>query len=148
MNYFFLLLAFLIGISNAVQGGVNSQLRLATQNPLLSSVISFGTGFIGLVFCYTIFNKDPFPSLETFRNITWWKWMGGLLGAFYIVTVIFIIKDIGPANMICLVIAGQLVAGVLMDHFGLMGFPIHTVNTWRILGIGLIVGGVVLVLKN
>ncbi len=148
MNYFFLLLAFLIGISNALQSGVNAELRLATQNPLLSSVISFGTGFFGLVFCYLIFNKDPFPTLETFKNISWWKWMGGILGAFYIVTVIFIVRDIGPANMLCLVIAGQLVMGVLMDHFGLMGFPVHTINVWRILGIGLIVGGVVLVLKN
>ncbi len=148
MNYFYLFLAFLIGVANSIQSGVNSQLRIDTKNALLSSVISFGTGFLALIICYLFFNKEPIPSLENFKNISWWKWMGGLLGAFYIVTVIITVRDIGPANMLCLIIAGQLVAGVLIDHYGLMGFPVHTINTWRIVGVGLIVGGVYLILKN
>lgn len=148
MNYFFLLLAFLIGVSNTFQSGINSQLRFATQNSILSSIISFTTGLSLLVLCYAVFNKEPIPSFDTLKNISWWKWLGGACGAFYVLTVIFIVKDIGPANLLCLIIAGQLVAGVLIDHFGWVGFAIHPINSWRILGIGLIVGGVVLVLKN
>ncbi|MFN8344827.1 MAG: DMT family transporter [Spirosomataceae bacterium] len=148
MNYFFLLLAFLIGVSNTFQSGINSQLRFATQNSILSSIISFTTGLSLLVLCYAVFNKEPIPSFDTLKNISWWKWLGGACGAFYVLTVIFIVKDIGPANLLCLIIAGQLVAGVLIDHFGWVGFAVHPINSWRVLGIGLIVGGVVLVLKN
>lgn len=148
MNYFFLLLAFLIGVTNTFQSGVNSQLRLATQNPILSSIISFVTGLSGLLLCFLLFNKEPIPPLESFKNITWWKWLGGVFGAFYVLTVIFIVKEIGPANLLCLIIAGQLVAGVVIDHFGLVGFVVHPINAWRILGISLIMGGVWLVLKN
>jgi transporter family-2 protein len=148
MNYFFLLLAFLIGVTNTFQSGVNSQLRLATQNPILSSIISFVTGLSGLLICFVLFNKEPIPPLESFKNITWWKWLGGAFGAFYVLTVIFIVKEIGPANLLCLIIAGQLVAGVVIDHFGLVGFVVHPINAWRILGISLIMGGVWLVLKN
>ena len=50
--------------------------------------------------------------------------------------------------MLCLIIAGQLVAGVLIDHFGWVGFAVHSINAWRVLGIALIMGGVWLVLKN
>lgn len=148
MNYFFLLLAFLIGVTNTFQSGVNSQLRVATQNPILSSIISFATGLSALLICYLLFNKETIPSVETFKNITWWKWLGGIFGAFYVLTVIFIVKDIGPANLLCLVIAGQLVAGVLIDHFGWVGFSVHPINAWRVLGIALIMSGVWLVLKN
>ncbi|RDB07153.1 DMT family transporter [Runella aurantiaca] len=148
MNYFFLLLAFLIGVTNTFQSGVNSQLRLATQNPILSSILSFVTGLCVLLVCYLLFNKDAIPSFETFRSISWWKWLGGVFGAFYVLTVILIVKEIGPANLLCLIIAGQLVAGVLIDHFGWVGFAVHPMNIWRIFGIGLIIVGGVLVLKN
>ncbi|AXE18852.1 EamA-like transporter family protein [Runella rosea] len=148
MHYFFLLLAFLIGVTNTFQSGVNSQLRLATQNPILSSILSFATGLCVLLVCYLLFNKDAIPSFETFRSISWWKWLGGVFGAFYVLTVILIVKEIGPANLLCLIIAGQLVAGVLIDHFGWVGFAVHPMNIWRIFGIGLIILGGVLVLKN
>ncbi len=148
MYYFFLLLAFLIGVTNTFQSGVNSQLRLATQNPILSSIISFTTGLAALLICYFLFNKDSVPSFETVRSISWWKWLGGVFGAFYVLTVIMIVKDIGPANLLCLIIAGQLVAGVLIDHFGWVGFTVHPMNVWRVVGILLIIGGGVLVLKN
>lgn len=148
MNYFFLLLAFLIGVTNTFQSGVNSQLRLATQNPILSSIISFATGLGILSICYLFFNKEPVPNLETLKGISWWKWLGGACGAFYVLTVILVVKEIGPANLLCLIIAGQLIAGVLIDHFGWVGFAVHSINIWRVLGIGLIMGGVWLVLKN
>lgn len=148
MYYFFLLLAFLIGVTNTFQSGVNSQLRQATQNPILSSILSFATGLCVLLICYLFFNKDSVPSFETVRSISWWKWLGGVFGAFYVLTVILIVKDIGPANLLCLIIAGQLVAGVLIDHFGWVGFTVHPINVWRVVGILLIIGGGVLVLKN
>jgi transporter family-2 protein len=148
MNYFFLFLAFLIGVTNTIQSGVNSQLRIETQNPILTSIISFVTGLLGLLVVYTFFNKAPHTSLETLRGISWWKWTGGILGAFYVMTVIVVIREIGPANMICLIVAGQLIASVVVDHFGWIGFPYHAVNAWRVLGLALIMGGVYLVLKN
>lgn len=148
MNYLFLFLAFLTGIANMVQSGVNSQLRIAIQSPMLASIISFVTGLMGLMVCYLIFNKEPIPSLDTFRGIAWWKWIGGILGAFYVLTVIFTVKEIGSANLLCLLIAGQLLAGIVVDHFGWVGFDIHPINLWRVLGIALIMGGVWLVVKN
>ena len=148
MQYFFLLLAFLIGVTNTFQSGVNSQLRVATQNPILSSIISFATGLCLLLVCYLFFNKESVPTLDTLKSISWWKWLGGVFGAFYVLTVILIVKEIGPANLLCLIIAGQLIAGVLIDHFGWVGFAVHSIIVWRVLGVTLIIGGVVLVLKN
>jgi bacterial/archaeal transporter family-2 protein len=148
MNYFFLLLAFLIGVANTVQSGVNSQLRVELQNPILASIISFSTGLVALLICYAFFNKGTGTSPETLRAIDWWKWTGGVLGAFYVLTVIFIVRDIGPANMVCLIIAGQLIGTLVIEQFGIIGFSVHPINGWRVLGMALVVGGVYLVLKN
>lgn len=147
MNILYYIFAFLTGIANSTQSGVNSQLRQGLQNPLLAAVGSFCVGLTALLIMQ-ITVGSPAPSLDTVRQISWWKWTGGLLGAFYVMTVIITVPKVGPANMLSLSVAGQLLTAVLLDHFGLLGFPLHPANVWRLLGIVLIIGGVLLVVRN
>ena len=72
----------------------------------------------------------------------------GVLGAFFVTTVILSVQKIGSANMICLIVAGQLLTAMLLDHYGLLGFKLHQINGWRIAGGLLIVAGVYLIVKN
>lgn len=147
MNWLFLLLAFLIGMSNTIQSGVNAQLKVALDNPILSALISFAVGFVALLAAYLFFNQSNFPTMESMRGISWWKLTGGLFGAFYVLTVVVIIRDIGPANMICLVVAGQMLAALVIDHYGLQGFAVHPISLTRMFGAILVIGGVYLILK-
>jgi transporter family-2 protein len=148
MNWLFLLLAFMIGMANTIQSGVNAQLRVALGNPLMAAITSFSLGLLVLLIAFSIFNQNPLPSLDTFRQVSVWKFAGGFLGAFYVVTVIFIVRDIGPANLICLVIAGQMLAAMVIDHYGFQGFAIHPISFPRICGALLLIAGVYLILKN
>ena len=148
MNWIFMIFAFLIGISNAVQSGVNTQLRESINNPILAAMTSFFVGLMVLTIAFACFNQNPIPSLADLKQVSWARFMGGVLGAFYVITVIFIVRNIGPANMMCLVIAGQMVTVMTIDHFGLQGFAVHHMNLPRILGTILLVGGVYLILKN
>ena len=148
MNLFFLFLAFLIGISNAVQSGVNVQLRESINNPILAAVISFFVGFVVLSIAFVCFNQNPVPNLADLKQVSWTRFMGGVLGAFYVLTVVFIVRNIGPANMICLVVAGQMIAAITIDHFGLQGFAVHQITLPRVAGAVLLVAGVYLILKN
>ncbi|MEO6282726.1 MAG: DMT family transporter [Dyadobacter sp.] len=148
MNWLFLFLAFLIGISNAVQSGVNTQLRESINNPILAAMTSFFVGLVVLSIAFACFNQNPIPALSDFRQVSWTRFMGGVLGAFYVITVIFIVRDIGPANMICLVVAGQMIATMTIDHYGLQGFAVHQITLPRIAGTVLLVAGVYLILKN
>lgn len=118
MNWLFLLFAFLIGICNTVQSGVNAQLRESINNPILAAITSFFVGLIVLLIAFACFNQNPIPAFSDFREVPWTRFMGGVLGAFYVITVIFIIRKIGPANMLCLVVAGQMIAALTIDHFG------------------------------
>jgi bacterial/archaeal transporter family-2 protein len=147
MQYFFYILALLTGVAMSIQSGVNSGLRQGIGNPLLAAVISFGTGFLALILVQLSVG-NPVPSLDSVRQINWWKWMGGLIGACYVTTVIVTITKIGPGNLLSLSVAGQLIAAIVLDHYGLLGFAPHPANTWRLLGVLLIIGGVILVVKN
>lgn len=143
----FLLLAFLTGIAISIQAGVNSNLRLGLNNPVLAALISFGTGFVALLILH-LGMRGGLPTSTTVRSLAWWKYTGGIIGAVYVTTVILSVPRIGTANLVSLSVAGQLIAAVVLDHYGLLGFAQHPANGWRLLGAALILAGVWLVVKN
>lgn len=147
MNYVYILFAFLTGIAISVQAGVNANLRQSLTNPVLAATISFGTGFLSLIIML-IASGVAVPSIETVRQVSWWKWTGGLIGAVYVTTVIISVPKIGTANLVSLSVAGQLLAAVVLDHYGLLGFTVHPANGWRLLGMVLIMAGALLVVRN
>jgi len=140
-------MAFTSGLLIAVQAGVNSQLRMAIQHPVLAALISFLVGSILLFVIYLFTAKSTVP-LSAIPSVGWWKLTGGALGAFYIVSIILIAPRIGAANTLCFAIAGQLISAILLDHFGLIGFPLREISVTRIAGALLIIGGVYLVQKK
>jgi len=72
-------------------------------------------------------------------------WIGGLLGAFYVVGSIVTAPKLGAATLIALVVAGQTVASLLIDQFGWVGFAERHVTPGRVAGMLLVLGGVTLV---
>ncbi|MFD2523508.1 DMT family transporter [Emticicia soli] len=147
MNIIFYFFAILCGVANSIQSGVNAELRKSINNPIYTAIFSFSIGLISLLLITPLF-KEPFPSLASLKSIAWWKWTGGLLGAFFVTTVILSIQRVGSANMLALIVAGQLITAMTLDHFGLLGFKIHPISVWRIIGGIVTVIGVYLIVKN
>lgn len=150
MSLSYYLLSFLSGLAVTLQVGINGQLRANTGNPILSSLISFVVGSVGLMlaFFFTLANGSyTLPGLDTMRDIRWWMLTGGLLGAFYIFTTIVASPKIGFANMFSIAICGQIALAVIFDHFGFFGNKIHLISTYRILGVILLVSGVYIIQK-
>lgn len=47
--------------------------------------------------------------------------------------------------MVALVLAGQLITSIALDQYGILGYPVHPVNGWRIAGVMLLVAGAYLI---
>lgn len=148
MNLFYFLLVFIAGIGVTLQLGVNSQLRQVVGSPVLSALVSFLVGTSALLVYVLATARNTLPALETFRGIAWWKYAGGMLGAFYITTVIIAAPRIGAANVLALIVAGQLLAALACDHFGWIGFTVQPVTIYRVLGALLIMAGVLLMQRK
>ena len=69
----------------------------------------------------------------------------GLLGALYVLATIIVIPRLGAATTVGLILAGQVLASIVIDHFGLIRVPVHELNIPRLAGAVLIVIGVALV---
>jgi bacterial/archaeal transporter family-2 protein len=149
MNHsFFYFLTLLAGAALAVQAGMNSQLRMAVGNPIISAVLSFSVGLTGLLVYLSISRPTDFPTLATFSQIAWWKWLGGLLGAFYIVVTVLSAPRIGAASFTGLLIAGQLVTALLLDYFGWVGFEAKPIQWTKIVGATCLLLGVYLMTRK
>jgi transporter family-2 protein len=142
----FLIFAFLAGLALPIQFSINAQLRTVVGSPLVAATISlFIVGAITL-FTVSLF-KAGFSLNKGIASAPWWVWTGGVLGAFYVLATIILIPRIGAGTTVALVLAGQIVASVLIDHFGLINVPIHLLSMPRILGAILVIIGVVLIQK-
>lgn len=75
----------------------------------------------------------------------WWGWVGGILGAFYILSTLFAAEKIGGAVFMALTVTAGVATSVILDHFGLVGFEAREASYGRIAGVVLMVVGVGLV---
>jgi len=142
-----LLCAILIGIVLPVQSGVNAQLRIGIGNPYLAALISFVVGTVALL-GVNIAMRVPVPSPEAVGRLPWWYWIGGLLGATYIYATVILAPRLGAATLVAAIVAGQMVASVILDHYGWVGYAQQPVTVGRFVGVLLVIGGVLLIQKR
>jgi bacterial/archaeal transporter family-2 protein len=138
------LLALGLGILLPVQAGVNAQLRTVLGQPLAAALVSFLVGTAALALGATL-GRTPLPIGTALGTSPWWHWVGGLIGAVYVAGAIVLAPRLGAATLTAAVVSGQMLASIVLDHFGWVGFPVHEITPQRLIGAGLIIGGVMLV---
>ena len=143
-RWFFLLLALLIGMFLPVQQGVNSKLTQSLSSPLQGALASFATGTLALLaICLAL--RLPLPVMDKVAASPWWSWTGGLMGAAFITIGIILAPRIGATATASAIIAGQILASLIIDHHGLLGFTQYPINFGRAVGVILLLAGVVMI---
>ncbi|MFJ3483270.1 DMT family transporter [Pseudomonas sp. NPDC090202] len=139
-------LAFIAGIAIAVQAAVNSQLAVAMSgNTMAAAFYSFLTGMVVLGMI-ALLRGGLTESLSVVPSQPGWKLVGGILGAGAIFCTVWLAPRIGLANLLVLVIAGQLLSSVVIDHFGLLGTIVRPVAAIKLFGASVVLLGVALTL--
>ena len=138
------LLALGAGISVATQQVLNGNLRTALNSPAWAGFVSY-LGGLATMAVLLVVAREPVPSWKLIAATPWWAWSGGILGGVFIMLMILLLPSLGAATLLALVVAGQMLAGIAMDHFGLFGLAQHPVSASRLIGIALVIGGVLLI---
>lgn len=142
--YFFTVLA--AGAMLPVQAGINAGLARTSGHPLWAAAASFGVGTLVLL-AAALFMRVTLPNWQQLVSLPIWSWSGGLLGAFYVTVMVVFAPKLGAATLLALVVAGQMLASTLLDHYGFLGFTQQSVTPLRALGVILLFTGVLLVRK-
>ena len=128
------------------QIGVNAALRNALGSPASAALASFVVGSGGLA-CFMLLARTSWPGRAQLLAAPAWAWVGGLLGAYYVIWTVIAGPRLGAATLLSLVVLGQLSCALLVDHFGWLGFPLHPISVTRIAGAALLFGGVLLITR-
>ena len=139
-----IVLTIAAGVSIIVQQALNANLRTAIGSAAWSGLISYAVGLVCMVSLIAAL-RDPLPSAAVAARIPWWAWSGGLFGAIFIGLAILLIPQLGAATFIAVLVAGQMLASLTLDHYGWLGLAQRPVDLTRLIGVCLLVAGVVLI---
>jgi transporter family-2 protein len=137
-------LGLLAGLAFVLQQIVNANLKNGLASPLWAAQVNYAGGAL-LVALLLLATHQPVPSRQAVANTSWLSWTGGAFGVVYVLISVVVLPRIGAATYIALTVAGELLASVTFDHFGLLGLPRHPIGAARVLGAVLLLVGVVLV---
>jgi transporter family-2 protein len=146
MSYWPQVLAVLVGAGLTVQVGMNATVRLAIGSPVLAAIVNFVVGLGALLLVAVASGARWAPGSAA--SVPAWAWFGGLLGAAYVAATTVLGPRLGAAAVLALTLAGQMVAALLVDHYGVIGFPQSPVTPARLLGATLLVVGVLLIMRR
>jgi transporter family-2 protein len=146
MQLIFYLVTFAAGVVLTVQVGLNSTLGRAAGNLRFAVLMNFLVGSVGLL-VYFAAAGGGLPTRQALASAPAWAWFGGFLGASYVAVATLIGPRIGAAALLALTVLGQLIASLLVDQFGWLGFPLQPISTTKLAGAVLLLGGVGLIVR-
>ncbi len=141
-----MLLAITVGCLLPIQASINAKLGTFLKAPLMAALVNFIVGGF-ILLTVIIGTRTPNNILLAIKEAPAHAWVGGLMGSIYVTSIIFLVPRLGAALSFGLIIAGQMVFSLALDHFGLFGVPVQPANLGRILGILLIFAGILLIQK-
>ncbi len=147
MNYFYLALTIFVGLALPFQVAMNGQMREALGHPLWGALTNFAVGMVALALMAAAM-RVPLPTGAMLAKAPAWAWWGGIIGQLYIMSAILAGPKLGSATFFAIIIAGQLLTSLILDHFGVLGFPHNPMNFWRVAGVIMLIIGAILVVKN
>jgi len=147
MTFWFVAAVMLVsGVLTAMQASTNAKLAAAAGSPINAAFVSFAVGTAALLAVALLLRTKP--DAAALKALPWYAWIGGLYGAVFVTGAAFAAPRIGVASTLTLLIAGQLLAAVVIDRIGGFGVPVRPVSLARVAGVALVLGGVILVRRG
>ena len=139
-----LLLAIVAGAVVPFQSAINANLGRGLGHPLWATLASLLVSIVVLL-PILLSLRLPLPSLAFISKAPLWMWAGGAFGVCFISLALMLLPKLGASGFLALALAGQVMASLALDHYGLFGLVERHVTLPRVLGALLLMAGVVLI---
>ena len=141
-NAVFISIAFITGSLIPLQLVFNAQLGSITQSPYSAGLIVLIAGLLTMSLIVVVM-RPPVPSITALAAAPPNVYLGGVIAAVYIVAIIMVSPKLGVGLPTGLILFGQLVMALALDHVGAFGNPQISINAWRVGGVLMMLGGIV-----
>jgi transporter family-2 protein len=135
-------LVILIGLIGGVAVGIQSPIAGAMGKRVGGTASSFIIHMSGMIFSGIVLVLQGGEKIRDWHKLPWYMLGAGVFGLILYETINITLPRLGGTMMIALIIVGQLLMGIIVDHFGLFGVTIRHIDLFRIIGvIALLIGG-------
>jgi len=132
------------GAALVTQQAINARLRFNLHSAYWAAFFSYAGGTLAMLVVLVVV-RERIPTAAQFGGAPWWTWIGGALGAIYVVGTILLVPRIGAAATVGLLVMGQMLLGLAFDQTGALGVPVHPTTPTRAIGVVLLILGTFLV---
>ncbi|PSJ59892.1 DMT family transporter [Pseudaminobacter soli (ex Li et al. 2025)] len=144
-NVLWSLLGILSGAFIAIQAPINAQLARGLGVPVAAAAISFLAGAVVLSLITFFTTRTQGLEIDWRAPAPWMFLAGGALGAVYVTSSVFLTPRIGAAALMAFLVAGQLLAGMMVDRVGFLGVAVREISMGRIVGAVLLLVGALMI---
>ena len=143
MKIYLFAIMLLIGVVLTLHLTMNAQVGVILKNPKMGNAIFWTIGGItAIMIGFSSWDSEAFLRL---KEVPLWLLTAGIMGAALVFGIAWTIPQIGAGPAFVLLIAGQVITGMVFSHFGLLGSPVEPLSLMKILGVLLLIGGVSIV---
>jgi transporter family-2 protein len=135
------------GVLQAMGPPMNAALRVSLVNPWLATLVSFAL-IVAVFSVVAAVLVRPLPTATAIAGMPWWAPLGGIIGAFAVVTGLLFVDRVGAGPYAALTYSANLLTSLLIDHFGWLRVPVHPITPLRAIGAVVLVTGLVLITTN
>lgn len=139
----YIILSLFLGFVLAFHLAMNSEVGSIVQNPQMGNGLFWIIGAVTAVII-GVMNWDP-NFFEAVKEVPLWLLTAGAMGAALVFGIAWVIPQIGAGTFFVLMIAGQVITGLIFSHFGILGSPVEPISAMKVLGVLLVVGGAAIV---
>lgn len=131
--------AFVAGAGIPIMASLNGALARVVGSTPAAAVVLFALGL--LVSFGVLLASGTLPSAAAWQQVPPQAYSGGLIVAFYILSVTFLTPRFGVGNTILFVMVAQIITSSLIDHFGVLGAVQRPLQPLRIIGLVILLVG-------
>ena len=138
------LTAVIVGAALAIQPAMNAMLARSVGSSNGVATLSIAVALLTMLVLIAFTGAGDI-SLKRLAEVPWWIFLAGTAGALFVAGGTYIAPVTGTLVFFVCVVAGQLTASTIADHYGVFGLEVREVSPIRLAGVGLALAGAVLV---
>jgi bacterial/archaeal transporter family-2 protein len=133
-----------VGGCIALQAPINAGLGKSTGS-FAAAFVSFAVGTVVLAAIVVVSGRAG--GIESAAHVEWYYLLGGVLGAAYVFTALYVVQTIGAGGVAAATITGQLTTSVILDRIGFLGLDREPLTVERVIGVALLLAGTYLIVR-
>ena len=129
--------ALIMGILVSLQPPINAAMARTLGSSVLAGLVSIAISLVLVLFIWLAWGRGE-GDLTQVSALPWWVYIGGIVGAIFVVGSIVSAPVLGVALFFVCVVTGQLLFAAVVDHMGAFGVDVKPINLTKLAGLALV----------